>query len=313
MDVGPGKVATFCRDVFGFKSKLYPSPSIALGASNVTMLEMAEGYSVFMLKGDRVRPHPIRRIFAPDGTVFYDAGAQRKSNALSRGVAEMIDEGLRAVVTGGTGRLAAGVPNARGKTGTTTSNKDAWFCGYTDGLVGIGWLGNLDRKPMARGVYGGRVTAGMWADVMTYARERFAPGDPGAKPLVDVDSRPADTLPIAAAAPDRSLDLTGEEAPILVSPPTPRETGPDPDDPLPEIIEDEDPAPVERAVEPAPRTAPEPPVRPRPSPPPADEEMVEVQICADTGKVATDYCPETVGERRARRQVPKSRCELHRP
>src|SRR6185503_3629045 len=105
---------------------------------------------------------------------------------MGRDAALMIDDCLAAVASYGTGSKArgAGIRNARGKTGTTSDNKDAWFCGYTDEFLGIGWIANevlQDGKParyleMGRSVFGGKVTIDIWIEVMKRAQDMVAEG-----------------------------------------------------------------------------------------------------------------------------------------
>jgi penicillin-binding protein 1A len=179
--VGPATVVDYAKNVFGFTSHLTPYMSLALGVGEVSPLEMAQAFSVFMTGGDRVKPMAITRVIGPDGQLMRTYDPVVVPNVLDRRVAKAMDELLLAVVQSGTGRAARGVPNARGKTGTTQENKDAWFCGYTDGLVGIGWIANERRvagkpvyEPMSRRVYGGTVTIQMWTGIMKEAHKRHA-------------------------------------------------------------------------------------------------------------------------------------------
>ncbi|RYG22429.1 hypothetical protein EON82_17120 [bacterium] len=170
---GPENVVATARDVFGIKSELLAYPSLALGTSEVKPLEMLEGYSVFMLGGSRAAPYPILRVVTPDGELLREYTPDVHPDVLDPRVAQEMDTILRTPVEYGTATIARDVPNARGKTGTTNSAKDAWFCGYSDGLVGVGWVGNTTiRKgksyalPMSSRVFGGTVTVKIWRQVM---------------------------------------------------------------------------------------------------------------------------------------------------
>lgn len=173
----PQSVVSMARNAFGFRSKLDPVLPLALGASAVAPLEMARAYSVFMLGGDRFNPFGLRRIVGPHGDVVAVRQASISRNVLSPHTCELMDGFLRAVVTGGTGRRAASVVNARGKTGTTDDNRDAWFVGYTDQLLGVGWIANEVREgnnwvyQRMPGVFGGDVTVHVWRGVVGEAQK----------------------------------------------------------------------------------------------------------------------------------------------
>ncbi|HTQ08675.1 MAG TPA: transglycosylase domain-containing protein, partial [Fimbriimonadaceae bacterium] len=142
--VGPDAVADFAHGAFGFRSEIARVPSLALGACQVHPLEMAEGYSVFMLRGSRATPYVITKIVDADGQVLRTYDPDIIPNQLDPTVCDDIDSLLKAVVDRGTAASSGidEIPDARGKTGTTSDHKDGWFCGYTDGLVGVGWIGN---------------------------------------------------------------------------------------------------------------------------------------------------------------------------
>lgn len=181
--VGPDTAVQYAHGAFGFTTQLQPFMSLVLGAQPVHPIEMAQAYSVFMLRGSRATPYTITEIDTPDGEAPTKVNPVIVPNVLGADVSDDIDALLRAVVMpGGTGQRAREVPNARGKTGTTQENKDAWFCGYTDGLIGIGWVANcrLDEKGMEHysamnhSAFGGTVTVPLWVGVMSYAHDHFA-------------------------------------------------------------------------------------------------------------------------------------------
>lgn len=230
--VGPATAVQVCQNAFGFTSKLDPVMPLVLGASAVTPLEMAQGYSVFMREGYRVRPFAIRRVVGPDGEVVKVQGPTLTARVLSSDTAEAMDGFLRAVVTSGTARLASPVANARGKTGTTNDHRDAWFIGYTDRFLGVGWIAKevrnsgsgpkwlYERMP---GIYGGKVTVRMWTAVLTAAQKRLGE-EARAVPDRHRSKRPADEptdeLPEEARPPDDgSEDLPDEGSDPWVLPP----------------------------------------------------------------------------------------------
>ena len=158
--VGRQKVIDTARRL-GITSPLKSHPSLALGASEVSLVELTAAYGVVANGGIAVWPHAISEIRTRDGNVLYrrrdGAAAQVVDPRAVRGVNDM----LRAVVSDGTGRAAdPGRPTA-GKTGTSQDFRDAWFVGYTAELVTGVWMGNDDSSPMKR-VTGGGYPARLW-------------------------------------------------------------------------------------------------------------------------------------------------------
>ncbi len=175
-------VEGYARRVYGLTTSMVAVPSLVLGSVEVRPIELAQAYSVFQHSGDRVKPFGVRRILDGNGNVIrrYEPAITR--NVMDTGSAEDMDSCLRAVVTGGTGSYAASVKRARGKTGTTNDNRDAWFVGYTDNYLAVSWVANeqYDRqrkmwvyKPMSDYVMGGKVPILIWRDVMKEAQEMF--------------------------------------------------------------------------------------------------------------------------------------------
>lgn len=326
---GENTILAFCRNNFGFTSPhLTAVPAMVLGSGEVTPLEMAQGYSTFMLRGNRAKPYCITRVVGPDGTVLKLYQPQITTNALDQRVADEIDALMRSVVTGGTGKRAGIVPNARGKTGTTSENKDAWFCGYADGVVGIGWIANEVQRPgrapiylpMSSRIFGGTVTVQFWAKVMKYAQKRF--GKQMERPSMSAilrDSQPSEE-PFPPDVPeedptqdppegDLNPDPTKLPGQPAANPPGTTTGGVEPGvTPVPTTI-----PPATDPKKPAtdPKKPPvDPPTRP-PVDPPREEGLIDVEICADTGMRSSIYCPETVTRRFARGQDPRRRCTKH--
>lgn len=293
--VGPEAVVAYAHDVFGIKTSLNPVLSIALGSCEVAPLEMAEAYSVFQNLGDRVQPYGIARVIGPDGSVIKEFEPVVRTNILDSDVCQEMDGFLRAVVTSGTGKEARSVEGARGKTGTTQENRDAWFCGYTPNLIGIGWIANekFDERqkrwiydPMPR-VFGGTVTVELWTDIMNKAQtifgvgiERKARRETVIEPIPPQDQG-ENQVPIDNVNPG------GEEIPTGT---TGDNAQPPVDQQIPEI-----------------RTAP----KPNNPPPATEEQLIAVDICAETGDRATIYCPETVIRTFVQGKQPKSSCKKH--
>jgi len=186
--IGRARVAAAARRL-GITSDLDVSPSLALGASEVTLLEMTGAYAVFANGGYGVWPHGIEEIRDGEGRLLYRrAGGGPGRLVAPRDVDAMTDL-LRATVAWGSGKAADPGRPAGGKTGTSQEFRDAWFVGFTTELTAGVWLGNDDGAPMQR-VTGGALPAQLWGRIMSRALEGFSP-----KPLPG-----GDTIPLADAA-----------------------------------------------------------------------------------------------------------------
>jgi 1A family penicillin-binding protein len=164
--VGPERVIAMARNN-GIMSTLQPVPSIALGALEVTPLELVAAYAPFGNGGYRVRPRLVTKILAPDGTVLREF-ENTKLPAMNPQDAYEILSMLRGVVDFGTGRAIRDygitVPVA-GKTGTTNSGADVWFVGFSPTLVAGVWFGYDTPRPIAPNASGGRLAAPAWAEI----------------------------------------------------------------------------------------------------------------------------------------------------
>jgi penicillin-binding protein 1A len=163
--VGERRVAALARRA-GIRSPLRPVPALALGAGEVTPLELAAAYAPFANGGLSVTPSLVRRIEAGDGTVLWRAPAPRAERVLGDVEAFQLTSMLESVVDGGTGRVVRdlGVRGAvAGKTGTTNDGADVWFVGYTPTVVAAVWFGYDAPRPIAESASGGRLAAPAWA------------------------------------------------------------------------------------------------------------------------------------------------------
>jgi penicillin-binding protein 1A len=148
---------------------------MALGAVEVSPMEMAQAYAPFSNGGYLARAYAIERIRTADGRVLYDHGVDRppRQSVIAQPALAYMVTMMRGVVQGGTGGRA-NVPgyDIAGKTGTTSDYRDAWFVGYTGGFVTVVWLGKDDNTPMRR-VTGGAAPAEIWKAYMTAALPRL--------------------------------------------------------------------------------------------------------------------------------------------
>jgi penicillin-binding protein 1A len=170
--VGDQAVIDAARDL-GVSSPLTEGdPSLALGTSTMTLLELTAAYAGVAANSFPVEP----TAFTAEKPGWFGRLFDGKSRLPDR-QHEAIERMLRQAINGGTGRAAMlSAPNF-GKTGTTQDNRDALFVGYAGGLVVGVWIGNDDNSPLA-GVHGGGLPARIWKDFMSQALGRQAPAQP---------------------------------------------------------------------------------------------------------------------------------------
>ena len=171
--VGAKRLAATAKRL-GIKSKLKKNDALALGASEVTPLELTAAYAALANGGRRARPFLVTRIAESDGRVLYERRAVRGERVVSPLVAGEMHAMLAGVVRDGTGTRAALSENvAAGKTGTTQGGRDAWFAGWAGGLVATVWFGNDDASPTEAS--GGKLAARAWGDFVGAVLEGRTP------------------------------------------------------------------------------------------------------------------------------------------
>jgi penicillin-binding protein 1A len=172
--LGSQKTAQAARRL-GIKSDLREGPSLPLGTSEVTLLEMTGAYSVFANGGTAVEPHAIRRVRMSSGRVLFVRDVPRTAQIVDPLTVGAMNDMLNSALVSGTGKRA-GIANhpAAGKTGTTQDFRDAWFVGYTSHLTAGVWIGNDSGKAMNRAM-GGGLPAEIWRQLMAAAHDGKAP------------------------------------------------------------------------------------------------------------------------------------------
>lgn len=162
--VGPKTVAATARRL-GITSELRPTGGIALGASEVTLLDLTGAYAAFANQGRRVMPYGITEIRDAAGRLLFQRDRTPGDSVVSAQHLAQMSDMLAATVVWGTGKAAQPGRAAAGKTGTSQDFRDAWFVGFTAELVTGVWFGNDDATPMDK-VTGGSLPAQLWGRVM---------------------------------------------------------------------------------------------------------------------------------------------------
>lgn len=178
----------------GIHSPISVVPAVALGAVEVTPLELVAAYAPFANGGFRVTPRILRRIERNDGSVVWTGRVERDSVMDARDAYQLTSM-LRSVVDRGTGRAVrnAGIGGpVAGKTGTTNNGDDVWFVGYTPTLVAGFWFGYDAPRSLGPNATGGRLAAPAWAQFVRAGwRERVSErawAAPAGMIMVEIDS-----------------------------------------------------------------------------------------------------------------------------
>jgi penicillin-binding protein 1A len=168
-DVGPANVVEWAH-ALGIASRLEPNASLALGAYEVTPLEITNAYASFASGGEYASPVFITKIEGPQGKSFAMPLDPPRRRVMAEDEAYLTTSLLRSVVQAGTARRAAGLGRPlAGKTGTTNDAKDAWFVGYSTEIVAGVWVGYDEPTPLGWGEAGATTALPAWMDFMKAA------------------------------------------------------------------------------------------------------------------------------------------------
>ncbi|MGL5081275.1 MAG: transglycosylase domain-containing protein [Microcoleaceae cyanobacterium] len=166
-DVGLNQVVEICR-ILGFKSPMDPVISLPLGSVDVTPMEMAGAYATFANEGWHSDTTFIVQVTDSQGNILLD-NTPKPRLVLNQWAVASLNSVLRGVISDGTGTRAQIGRPAAGKTGTTSSERDVWFVGYTPQLSTAVWIGNDDYSPLVGDATGGTTVAPVWRDFMSQA------------------------------------------------------------------------------------------------------------------------------------------------
>ncbi len=377
--VGVDTAIRYAR-MMGVHAPLAPYLPLALGASAVSPLEMADVYATIENKGQRPITTGIMQITDDSGQILEDNVPKLETTSISASACTQMTDMLRAVINEGTGYIAFAdgqLSGVCGKTGTTQNHQDVWFDGFTKDLVTVVWAGHpsVDPKthrniygiPMSHEAFGGTVSAPIWKQFMITAvaveeREQakaaklakpkpiiIAPSsansdsgdnsnsdntdpdtdtnvypgsdstndgtdnsatDDNSQGVVQGDTGPNTTTvwvdnatgqPVPAGSPNAHQETfaKGYAPPVPSAAPNNDTTSPDNGDDSNSTPDnsnqDQNSAPATTAAV------------------PAAPKMVTVTVCAESGLLATKWCPETVDESFVAGSQPKRYCNIHKP
>ena len=171
--IGREKVIKVAKSM-GITSPILNSPSLALGTSEVTLLELTSAYNILANNGEGVFSHGIRSIEDTEGEVLFLRKIQGTGKVLEESVVWEMTRMLEKTINSGTGKNAKLNRPAAGKTGTSQSLRDAWFVGFTSNIVVGVWFGNDNDSPM-KNITGGTAPAILWREFMVSAHENISP------------------------------------------------------------------------------------------------------------------------------------------
>jgi penicillin-binding protein 1A len=268
--LGVDRVIQYAHNM-GISSPLEANLSLALGSSVVTVLDQASGYQTLANQGIHIPPTGLRIVRDSIGNIVLDNQYPQETEVVSAGTAYLMVSMMEDVIKYGTGTNAKLNRPAAGKTGTTSSFRDAWFIGFTPDLVTAVWLGNDDYSRMYES-YGGNVPARIWQRFMSAAladvpkhdfpfpadelrrcagRSEYVLVQNQINPCGDVGEDNSTTYERSAAAP---VTTSAAPAAPAVSPlPTPAGSPP-PAVGSPPPIPTEDPAAADPSASPPPKT-----------------------------------------------------------
>src|SRR5215210_6363587 len=220
---------------FGITTPISTFPAMVLGTSDVRLIEMTRAFASVANKGVAVTPYAIRKVVTAEGRLLYQHEGDDERVLVAPWVAAEMTDLLQSAVLTGTGRAAQIGRPVAGKTGTTSSNKDGWFVGFSSGITAGVWMGRDDAKPIG-GLQGGTAPARAFHDFMVGAVARrpvesfetkvpmpdwqlepeeeawmLPPMELGLEPLVDADGNPLPVDPLSPQSGAIRPDGTGTD------------------------------------------------------------------------------------------------------
>lgn len=166
-DIGTSTIANMARR-FGITTPINTSPSMVLGTSETRVIDMTRAFASVAAHGRSLTPYGIAKVTTIDNETIYTAKPPGHAQLVESWVADGITDLMQTAVATGTGRAAQIGRPVAGKTGTTSSNKDGWFLGFSSGLTTGIWMGRDDARPVGD-LQGGHAPARAWSAYMRTA------------------------------------------------------------------------------------------------------------------------------------------------
>nr|MBF0221210.1 penicillin-binding protein 1A [Desulfobulbaceae bacterium] len=174
-EIGVSETVTMAK-AMGIDSPLKPNLSLALGSSELSLLELTSAYTVFANNGRYSPPLFIKKIIDRNGTVLEENTAHH-TQVMTEESAFQTTYLLKSAIEEGTGKNARGIPFSAGKTGTTDRNMDAWFIGYNPSIATGVWVGHDQHISLGPNETGGRAAAPIWRKFMAEAIKTYQSHD----------------------------------------------------------------------------------------------------------------------------------------
>src|SRR5436309_2405053 len=214
--IGRAKIRDPARKA-GLRTPLPDTPSMPIGANEVTVLDHTGGYGIFVNEGKSIAPHAVLEVRNGAGDLIwrFDRDGKKSIQVISPQVARDMNMMMNKVVEEGTGKRAIldGI-KAAGKTGTTNAYRDAWFVAFTGNYIAGVWFGNDDYSALNR-MTGGSLPAQTWHAIMTYAHQGVELKPiPGLGPTTAAAAARA-AAPTVAAAPSKTGEVVAQRPALL--------------------------------------------------------------------------------------------------
>jgi penicillin-binding protein 1A len=221
LEFGPAAVAKTAYRL-GIASRLDPNPSLALGTSEVSLIELVSAYAPFANGGTAIATHVVERVRTAAGKTLYTRVAPNFGRIIDPRYVGMMNAMMHETLPSGPAHSAPrAVWPAAGKTGTSQDFRDAWFIGYTGHLVTGIWLGNDDSSPTKKAT-GGGLPVEIWSHFMKPAHQGVAVAglpelDSGGFSIASILSQSGNPAPtgVAAGAPPRPERNSGIDGWLL--------------------------------------------------------------------------------------------------
>ncbi|MEP7130704.1 MAG: PBP1A family penicillin-binding protein [Sphingomicrobium sp.] len=251
---------------FGITTPISTYPSMVLGSSDVRLIEMTRAFASVQNMGVAITPYAIRKVVTADGQLLYQHDSTEQRVLVAPWIAAEMTDLLQSAVLTGTGRAAQIGRPVAGKTGTTSSNKDGWFIGFSSGLTTGVWMGRDDAKTIA-GLQGGTAPARAFHDFMVVALANRPPEPFETQvPMPDWQLTPEEEMYGDTAVDANALQPVVDENGMPLNPPPGEPGAPQPQ---PAVRPDGTGEPTQQELDqafPPPQQQQQPPPPPRPEP-----------------------------------------------